>query len=33
VQYLYELGELMKSGSSWREGIGALQEKYDVHPL
>jgi len=33
VQYLYELGELMKSGASWRDGIGALQEMYDVHPL
>lgn len=33
VQYLYELGELIKSGASWRDGIGALQEKYDVHPL
>jgi len=33
VKYLSELAKLIKSGSSWREGIGALQEKYDVHPL
>ena len=25
--------ELMKLGASWRDGIGALQEEFDVHPL
>jgi len=33
VMYLTELAALVKTGASWREGIGALQEKYDVHPL
>jgi|GEM_PF-2552514 len=31
-EYLFELSEFIKSGSSWDEGIVALQEKYDVHP-
>jgi len=33
VNYLTELGELMRSGGSWREGIKALQQKYDNTPL
>ena len=32
-KYLEELGELSRSGASWREGIGMLQEKYDNKPL
>jgi hypothetical protein len=31
--YLKELGELVRSGDSWREGIGILQKKYDNIPL
>ncbi len=33
VNYLMELGELVKSGDSWHEGIKALQQKYDNTPL
>jgi mannose-6-phosphate isomerase-like protein (cupin superfamily) len=33
VAYLTELGELMRSGGSWRDGIKALQQKYDNTPL
>ncbi len=33
VSYLTELGELAKDGTSWRESIAALQEKYDNTPL
>lgn len=33
AMYLAELGELASQGASWREGIGALREKYDNKPL
>ena len=31
--YLTELGELSRSGASWRDGIAELQQKYDCIPL
>ena len=33
LMYLTELGELSKSGASWKEGIAELQKKYDSIPL
>ncbi|MGI9533948.1 MAG: cupin domain-containing protein [Thermodesulfobacteriota bacterium] len=33
LMYLKELGELSKSGASWKEGITELQKKYDCIPL
>ena len=33
IMYLTELGELSKSGASWKEGIKELQKKYDCIPL
>lgn len=31
--YLKDLGELIRSGDSWREGVTSLQKKYDNIPL
>lgn len=31
--YLKELGELVRSGDSWREGIAVFQKRYDNIPL
>ena len=33
TMYYKELGELVRSGDSWREGNGILQKKYDNIPL
>jgi len=33
LMYLTELGELSRSGASWKEGITELQKKYDCIPL
>ena len=33
TMYLKELGELIRSGDSWREGVISLQKKYDNIPL
>ena len=33
LMYLTELGKLSKTGASWKEGITALQKKYDCIPL